>query len=118
MNGNYPSLPLGVCPGCGVEVYPEDVRLTYFNCPICSAALEPVRNRLHGMLIMIFSYGAGFLRAWTRWHDSFVIFLVGFCAIPFLFLAIDFHRRFFPAHNFERQSSFLALNIMDLTRKW
>lgn len=105
-------LALGSCPVCLSALYARDVKVHAFNCPHCGKALIPERGRAYFWFRFLFIWGGAFAWAWHSWHDSFMIFVVGFYAMPLLFAWMEIERTYLPPRKFKRPDSpFLTLGI-------
>lgn len=103
---------LGKCPACSADLYSSDVNLISFSCPHCSKMIRPSRGRAYRWSRRLFIVGGALLWAWHSWHDSFMLFTLGWYAL-LLSLAWSMMEGFFlPSSKFEIVGSpFLTLGI-------
>jgi hypothetical protein len=106
------ALAFGVCPACHSPLYACDIEVYPFNCPHCGKALQPDRGRAYFWCRFLFTCGCAFIWAWHRWHESFMIFTVGFYGLPLFIVWLEIERLYLPPRKFKRpESPFITLGI-------
>jgi hypothetical protein len=105
-------LALGFCPVCHSALYCSDVKIYTFNCPHCGKALIPDRGPAYFWIRLLFIWGGAFVWAWHSWHESVMVFFLGFYALPLFFIWIGIERMYLPPREFKQPGSpFLTLGI-------
>src|SRR5262249_49531484 len=74
-----------ICPLCDGELLSQDVPPGKFNCIHCGKLLEPSYPRGYLWVRILFCYGIAAMWAWhAGYGGSFVVFMIGFYALPLL----------------------------------
>ena len=108
-------LSVGVCPLCQGKLCKQDIRPLGFDCPHCFKALKPCYFSGYLWVRGLGSVGAGLIWAWHNgWTGSFVIFVLGFYALPVMLFWDLFVFEFLRPKKIEPaapSSSFLTLGL-------
>src|SRR5581483_904721 len=97
-----PGSPVGTCPLCGGILTREVIQPVPFDCPHCSARIRPSHRPSYLWLRFTVTVGIGIAAARLRGFDwSFLVFVVGFFALPALFFWDAIVWRLFPPRRFE-----------------
>jgi len=90
------------CPLCSGEIPPEDVRLVPFTCAHCGKRIKPADRPSYLWLRTLLCLGIAIGAARSRgWDWSFLIFVIGFYALPVFFLFDRIRFTLFPPKKFE-----------------